>query len=72
MYISGGRKNGKIKFALEDDIYLIDRLTYTEIVGDIRNKDDPNYGEIAQCRTYRLSCFFENFLIRKYFLIWCR
>ena len=27
MYISGGRKNGKIKFALEDDIYLIDRLT---------------------------------------------
>jgi hypothetical protein len=71
MYISGGRKNGKIKFALDDDIYLIERLTYTDIVGDIRNKDDPNYGEIAQCRTYRLAIFFENFILRKYFLIWC-
>ena len=71
MYISGGRKNGKIKFALDDDIYLIERLTYTDIVGDIRNKDDPNYGEIAQRRTYRLAIFFENFILRKYFLIWC-
>ena len=70
MYISGGRKNSKIKFALEDEIFLIERLSYIDIVGDIRNKDDPNYCEIAQCRNYRLSIFYEKYILEKYFNFW--
>ena len=64
MYISGGRKNNKIKFAIDDKIYLIDRLSITDIVGDIRDKNNPNYGEIALARECRLSMFYEIFLLK--------
>ena len=67
MYINGGRNNSKIKFALEDQVFLIERLQYVDIVGDIRNKNDPNYCEIALSRTYRLSVFYQEFILRKCF-----
>ena len=67
MYITNCKKNSKIKFALEDKVHLVEKLSITDIVGDIRDKNNPNYGEIALAREFRLSMFYDAFLLKKYF-----
>jgi len=65
-----GKPGGKIRFAIDDTIYRIERLSYTDIVGDIRDpENNPNYGEIALLRYMRLNSFYNNFIIQKYFYL---
>lgn len=64
----------KVRFTLDDTVFLIDRFTFDVLRGDVRHPDgsDPDYSTIGQCRHSRLSQFAEVFSLVKAFRAWSR
>lgn len=61
----------RVRFAVAIEcVYIVSRLPYTAIVGDIRDATDPNYCALASARSVRLAAFAEDACLRKLFRGW--
>merc|ERR1712060_64277 len=55
------RRTLAVRFDNADRIEVVERLAYIDIVGDIRDASNPNYGAIGVARSMRLAAFAEEF-----------
>jgi hypothetical protein len=68
----GARDSKRVRFANEAKIKVVQKLTWNEIRGDLRDPygDDPDYGYIGVVRDHRLSQFAKKLTLRKYLFTW--
>merc|ERR1711975_60749 len=57
----------RVRFALDDDVHIVERFSFGMIRGDLRH---PDYSTIGQCRHKRLSAFAEDCALLKMFTAW--
>jgi len=63
-----------VRFALEDEVHVVEKLKFHELRGDIRNPegDDPDWCTIGQARNCRLTQFAETSVAIKALRAWSR
>lgn len=51
-------------------VFIVDRLSFVDICGDVRDPENPNFLQLGQCRALRLEGVYETMLLRKLFCAW--
>jgi hypothetical protein len=61
-----------VRFVRQPQVHFFQRLPMTDLVGDHREPENPNYGFLGMVRDHRLSAFANKARLRTAFNLWAR